>query len=352
VTRHRCRLLFICFQRTMRALNACEASTACSPLATRRLRAGSRGVAHTPKKPTTTFGETADPNRRGVRLPPVALGCADDDGRHSKASEYDVHAPRSYMHEYSTDGDGEESYSLSDAKDGFGPAEGSWWNNWGESVSTKPHHRDSGKSSPFFDASGVPESDAPEDDLDHMDVITATSTHTRHPHVVSIKLPRPISNHIKFEPQRPPPQSNTFGELRVRFLRLSCPSARSLFSFGLRLNALSSSRQEFDFKGLDLEPTGAVVTDVNPRLPGLAFGVIQPGDVLACLADEWKHPVQFFVRQEPFSKIERALFEEGPHPVTLRFERYIDAETESIDRQEFIGSHEGDRTSVKHSHLT
>jgi len=102
----------------------------------------------------------------------------------------------------------------------------------------------------------------------------------------------------------------------------------------------------------DLEPTGAVVTEVNPGPPGLAFGLVQPGDILAVMVDEWKQPSDYFVRQAPFSAIERAIFERSDKPVTLRFERYVESETDSIDTREFIESHVGDRTSVHHSHFT
>ena len=74
----------------------------------------------------------------------------------------------------------------------------------------------------------------------------------------------------------------------------------------------------------DFEPTGAVVTAVNPVFPGLAHGLIQPGDVLAVMVDEWKQPSDFFVRAAPFSAIERAVFERSDKPVTLRFERYVE----------------------------
>ena len=103
---------------------------------------------------------------------------------------------------------------------------------------------------------------------------------------------------------------------------------------------------------MDFEPTGAVVTEVNPGFPGLAHGLVQPGDVLAVMVDEWKQPSDYFVRHAPFSAIERAAFERSDKPVTLRFERYVDTETESIDAREFIGTHVGDRTSVRHSRLT
>ena len=60
---------------------------------------------------------------------------------------------------------------------------------------------------------------------------------------------------------------------------------------------------------MDFEPTGAVVTEVNPGFPGLAHGLVQPGDVLAVMVDEWKQPSDYFVRHAPFSAIERAAFE-------------------------------------------
>ena len=102
----------------------------------------------------------------------------------------------------------------------------------------------------------------------------------------------------------------------------------------------------------DFEPTGAVVTAVNPVFPGLAHGLIQPGDVLAVLVAEWKQPSDFFVRAAPCSAIGRAVFERSDKPVTLRFERYVENESDSIDTREFIASHVGDRTSVHHSRFT
>jgi hypothetical protein len=47
-------------------------------------------------------------------------------------------------------------------------------------------------------------------------VVTAASTHTRHPHVLSVKLPRPVADHIKFQPMTGPPLSAAVAELRVR----------------------------------------------------------------------------------------------------------------------------------------
>ena len=115
----------------------------------------------------------------------------------------------------------------------------------------------------------------------------------------------------------------------------------------------SFKAQDLDVnESTDFEPTGAVVTAVNPGPPGLAHGLIQPGDVLAVMVDEWKQPTDFFVRAAPFSAIERAVFERSDKPVTLRFERYVENESDSIDTREFIGSHVGDRTSVHHSRFT
>ena len=96
----------------------------------------------------------------------------------------------------------------------------------------------------------------------------------------------------------------------------------------------------------DLEPTGAVVTEVNPGPPGLAFGLVQPGDILAVMVDEWKQPSDYFVRQAPFSAIERAIFERSDKPVTLRFERFP---RDDPAGGEFVAAHVGDRTSVRHS---
>jgi len=108
----------------------------------------------------------------------------------------DAHAPRSYAREYSVDGD--ESYPLG-AK-GFGRAESnqgvrSTWG--GDDANTERRFS-------FVDAPY------------EQTVVTAASTHTRHPHVLSVKLPRPVADHIKFQPMTGPPLSAAVAELRVR----------------------------------------------------------------------------------------------------------------------------------------
>jgi hypothetical protein len=60
-------------------------------------------------------------------------------------------------------------------------------------------------------------------------VVTAASTHTRHPHVLSVKLPRPVADHIKFQPRTAPPLSSTFAELRVRARRSKSEDCAFLF---------------------------------------------------------------------------------------------------------------------------
>jgi hypothetical protein len=62
-------------------------------------------------------------------------------------------------------------------------------------------------------------------------VVTAASTHTRHPHVLSVKLPRPVADHIKFQPMTGPPLSAAVAELRVRrpFGGFSFPETSFIF---------------------------------------------------------------------------------------------------------------------------
>ena len=95
----------------------------------------------------------------------------------------------------------------------------------------------------------------------------------------------------------------------------------------------------------DGEPTGAVVVDVA-RHPGLAHGLVQPGDVLVALCDEWKTPTDLLVDEQPFGRIKRALEEPGERPLTLRFERFP---RDDPAGGEFVAAHVGDRTSVRHS---
>ena len=112
----------------------------------------------------------------------------------------DAHAPRSYAREYSVDGD--ESYPLG-AK-GFGRAE----SNQGVRSTFLWGGDDANTERRFSFV------DAPYEQT----VVTAASTHTRHPHVLSVKLPRPVADHIKFQPMTGPPLSAAVAELRVRRL--------------------------------------------------------------------------------------------------------------------------------------
>ena len=86
---------------------------------------------------------------------------------------------------------------------------------------------------------------------------------------------------------------------------------------------------------------------VVSEYPGLALGLIRPGDVLVCLCDEWRNPTDWFVDGVPFERIRRALWEEGDRPVTLRFERFPE---DDPDEGEFLMGRAGDRTSVRGSH--
>lgn len=136
----------------------------------------------------------------------VAPRASAEDARRARMpreARRDVHAPRSYTAGDSVDGD--ESYSLLDAKS-FGPAEtdnpvGSTWGG------------DDARRVPFGSS---PASGGPAAWADRPDVVTASSTHVRHPHVVSVKLPRPVSDHVKLAPRTSPPLASAFAELRVR----------------------------------------------------------------------------------------------------------------------------------------
>ena len=64
------------------------------------------------------------------------------------------------------------------------------------------------------DAAGDPRWDA--GDARTPSTWTHTSAHARHPHVVSIKLPRPVSKHLAFAPRRLPAARTYNAELQVR----------------------------------------------------------------------------------------------------------------------------------------
>ena len=158
------------------------------------------------------------PRASRARLAVAARASSEDASRPetSRGARRDVHAPRSYTREYSVDGD--ESYSLLDASQGFGPPDTAMavGSTWGGGDDERP-----------LDASS--RSRLPAAWPDRPDVVTATSTHTRHPHVVSVKLPRPVADHIKFQPRTAPPLSSTFAELRVRARRSKSEDCAFLF---------------------------------------------------------------------------------------------------------------------------
>ena len=85
---------------------------------------------------------------------------------------------------------------------------------------------------------------------------------------------------------------------------------------------------------------------VVAEYPGLAHGLIRPGDVLVSLRDEWRNPTEWFVDAAPFDRIRGALRDEGDRPVTLRFERFPE---DDFDEDEFLMGRAGDRTSVRGS---
>ena len=149
------------------------------------------------------------PRASRARLAVAARASSEDPSRPetSREARRDVHAPRSYTREYSVDGD--ESYSLLDSRQGFGPPDTAMavGSTWGGGDDERP--LDASSRSRFLSGAWP----------DRPPVVTATSTHTRHPHVVSVKLPRPIADHIKFQPRTAPPLSSTFAELRVRARR-------------------------------------------------------------------------------------------------------------------------------------
>ena len=155
----------------------------------------------------------------------VAPRASAEDARRARTprqARRDVHAPRTYTREDSVDGD--ESYSLLDAK-GFGPPETETvgaTSTWG--AGTIHRARVASASSPDWP--------------DRPDVVTASSTHTRHPHVVSVKLPRPVADHIKLAPRTAPPLSGAVAELRVRArVRVASEDERKTASFRFMYDA-------------------------------------------------------------------------------------------------------------------
>ena len=299
----------------MLILNTSLAQTTCSTRTTRASRFGTvPRITNTPNPCDTSIHSSVRTTTSfSFGTPRVYRTVANAFRDDTSPSNDSSNAPRSYTSEYSLDGD--ESYSLFGSPD-FGPPENAGneelprESSWGSGVETTNN---------FF-----PETyPSPTEDLPPraMDAVTHTSTHPRHPHVVSIKLPRPITDHITFAPRTPPPPSSAVAELA-----------------------------DMDADAFTFEPTGAVVTAVkNPQGGlGLAFGVVEPGDILACLVDEWKHPVNFFTTEAPYSQIERAIHEKTTRPVTLRFQRFLD-DDESIEPGEFLGAHTSDRASVHNS---
>lgn len=80
-----------------------------------------------------------------------------------------------------------------------------------------------------------------------------------------------------------------------------------------------------------------MVTSVSPA-PALAHGLVMPGDVVVCVADEWRQPTELYVDPMPFDEIMRVLSEEGQRPMTLRLERYVEDDAEP---GEFLAAHWG-----------
>lgn len=194
---------------------------------------------------------------------------------------------------------------------------------------------------------------------------TRTSAHAAIPHVVSVKLPRPAARHVEVAPRRGSAarQYDAFGaEVPVQVRRPPRPRAKKSNDARVSKKTPRPRRPTSPSPNLpptppppfpvaqvsdsfDDEPTGAVVVDVA-RHPGLAHGLVQPGDVLVALCDEWKTPTDLLVDEQPFGRIKRALEEPGERPLTLRFERFP---RDDPAGGEFVAAHVGDRTSVRHS---
>ena len=154
------------------------------------------------------------------------------------------------------------------------------------------------------DPAGVPRWDA--GDARTPSTWTHTSAHARHPHTVSIKLPRPVSKHLAFAPRRLPAARTYDVELQVR---PRDPRNRDRDrSLREKRHRLARSRGEnqtptrtFPHTQAPHSPlllphtfllgrdpvqgqsTGAVVT-VVAEYPGLAHGLIRPGDVSSAYA--------------------------------------------------------------------
>ena len=85
----------------------------------------------------------------------------------------------------------------------------------------------------------------------------------------------------------------------------------------------------------------AVVAHVVPHPPGVAGGLIEPGDVLLWIEDQTRTPPRRFVEEDSFEKILEWTRESvGPDgrrgSMTLRFVRYS---IDDIVRGEFLASH-------------
>lgn len=73
--------------------------------------------------------------------------------------------------------------------------------------------------------------------------------------------------------------------------------------------------------------TGAVVTHVHP-FPGLAGGLVLPGDQLLWLEDRAKTPGHLDATEAPFGTIDRVASEAGGSCVTLLFARWEDGDVQ------------------------
>ncbi|EEH57478.1 uncharacterized protein MICPUCDRAFT_58422 [Micromonas pusilla CCMP1545] len=135
---------------------------------------------------------------------------------------------------------------------------------------------------------------------------TGTRAHSRAPHQISIALPRPISDHLGFAPEHLP-APHRYPELEARrrgfaplflgrlerffFLVLSFASVRARSRVSRFLARRPCSPAEFQRTGV---ATGAVVERVVPHPPGVAGGLIEPGDVLLWIEDQTRTPPRKF----------------------------------------------------------